>query len=70
MRGLEGAEPARIDNKGTLGRPSASFEGKPVAAAPRAGVCVRVQRDFALCETLGQLNAVRTCVYGVPASRS
>ena len=51
----EGAEPARIDKRGALGRPSAPFEGKPVGG--RAAK-VRVQRDFALCETLGQLNAV------------
>jgi len=50
MTGLEGAEPARIDKTGVLGRPSATFEGKPVGGAMRS---VRVQRDFALCETLG-----------------
>ena len=44
MRG-EGAEPARIDNKGALGRPNATFEGKPVGGAMRS---VRVQCDFAL----------------------
>ena len=55
MTGLEGAEPARIDKRGALGRPSATFEGKPVGG--RAAK-VRVQRDFALCRDFGQLNAV------------
>jgi len=41
----EGAEPARIDNKGALGRPSAPFEAKPVGGAMRS---VRVRHDFAL----------------------
>ena len=67
MTGLEGAEPARIDKTGVLGRPTATFEGKPVGGAMRS---VRVRRDLRCDETLGQLNAARACVYGVPASRS
>ena len=63
----EGVEPARIDNKGALGRPSVKIEGNLVGGRASA---VRVQRDFALCIVSGQLNAVRTCVYGVPANRS
>ena len=31
---------------------------------------MRVQHDFALQRDLGQLNAARVCVYGVPASRA
>ena len=49
----EGAEPARIDNKGALGRPSAPFEGKPVGGRATAGVCVRVGQEFALAESVG-----------------
>ena len=50
MTGLEGAEPARIATTGVLGRPSATFEGKPVGGAMRS---VRVQRDFALQRDFG-----------------
>ena len=71
MRGLEGAEPARIDNKGALGRPSAPFEGKPVGGAMRS---VRVQRDFALQSDFGAakrpLRASTGCLRAVPSSRS
>ena len=66
----EGAEPARIDKRAALGRPRAPFEGKPVGGRAARGRWRAGSARFCAVRDLGQLNAARACVYGVPASRS
>ena len=72
MTGLEGAEPARIDNMASWGGRALPSKGSQSAAAPRVDVrvrrCLRAER-----ETLAAKPPVRAstgCLRAVPSSRS